>query len=85
MKENEENGDNNRRVQGGEEEEEETGEQRVHAILSIAIATTGCCLLLSCMLARCPSLPFPSLSLLPFCLPPAASYGCTLGPCEKED
>jgi hypothetical protein len=33
----------------------------VHAILSIAIATAGCCLLLSCMLARCPSLPFPSL------------------------
>jgi len=84
MNENEENGDNNMRVQGGEEEEEEeTGEQRVHAILSIAIATAGCCLLLSCMLARCPSLPFPSL--LPFCLPPADSYGCTLGPCEKED
>jgi hypothetical protein len=33
----------------------------VHAILSIAIATAGCCLLLSCMLARCPSLTFPSL------------------------
>jgi hypothetical protein len=66
MNENEENGDNNMRVQGGEEEEEETGEQRVHAILSIAIATAGCCLLLSCMLARCPSLPFPSLPFLSF-------------------